>query len=345
MACIRLRRCEAHLPSLTFPRLTAFVLSWTLLDTSGNPINNATATATLYSGRSLRTPDSVPGTPLSPIVSLNLGYVPASAGLYSANISATLDPPLNSTFILVVDASIGSTPVYHSETPVAISGIPNVVDLTTLTNVKSRYTVTTTVDDSLIQYLITSASIVALRETGYGPSDWTIPATGGSPLNSPCSFTENYDGNGSPRMFLRNQPIRSVQALTINGVSISASTGFGAPGYVIDQNGKSLSLRGGGAGSGGPFTFTGWGGSAAGYYFSKGIQNVSVQYTAGFDSTPFDLQDGVEILVGVNYRRAPKREQASIAMAQGAGTIAFRDWEIPPEVLRTFRAYRRSALV
>lgn len=219
----------------------------------------------------------------------------------------------------------------------------NPIDLTTLASVKARFNITSTTDDTLLQYLITSASLIAMHETGCGPMDWSIPA--GSPLVSPQAFNENYDGNGSFRMFLRNQPIRSVESLTVNNVGFSASSGFGAPGFVIDGSGKSIALRGGGAGQGGPFTFTGWPSPNAGGCFAKGIQNVNVQYHAGFASTPWDLQDKAEVLIGVNYRLAPKREQASIAMAQGAGTISFRDWDMPLDVKRVFQSYRRSAVV
>lgn len=219
----------------------------------------------------------------------------------------------------------------------------NAIDLTTLANIKNRFNITGTSDDALLAYLITSVSLIAMHEAGCGPMDWSIPEE--SPLVEPVEFDEFYDGNGSYRMFLRNQPINSVAALTINGRSFSQSTGYGAPGFVIDGSGKSISLRGGGAGQGGPFTFTGWPGWGAGYAFCKGIQNVEVQYTAGFASAPWDLQDKAEVAIGVNYRQAAKREQASIALAQGAGTTTFRDMDLPMDVKRVFQSYRRSALV
>lgn len=219
----------------------------------------------------------------------------------------------------------------------------NAIDLTTLADLKARFNITSASNDALLGYLITSASLQAMHEAGVGPMDWSIPAK--SPFVEPVTFHEFYDGNGSVRMFLRNRPIQSVTTLLINNVGISQSTSFGAPGFVIDGDGKSLALRGGGAGQGGPFTLTGWPGASAGGAFVKGIQNIEIVYSAGFASTPWDLKDKAEVLIGVNYRQAPKREQASMAMAQGAGTVSFRDWDMPPEVLRTFQSYRRSAMV
>lgn len=223
--------------------------------------------------------------------------------------------------------------------------MPDAIDVTTLTNVKTRLgpNFSGTGDDTLLSYLITSLSLFLLHEVGMGPMDWSIPAA--SPLVAQVPFNEWYDGNGSERMFLRNQPIVSVQALTINGVPIQASAAYGQPGYVIDGSGKSLAIRCGGAGSATTFTFSRFGFRGGGQYFQKGIQNINVQYTAGFASTPYDLQDKAEGQIAVTYQQKNRRDQASQAMAQGAGTSAFRDWAITPELALVIRKYKRVAMV
>lgn len=223
--------------------------------------------------------------------------------------------------------------------------MPNAIDLTTLTNVKGRLGpgFSGTGDDTLLSYLITSVSLFVLHETGMGPMDWSIPAK--SPLVEQVSFNEWYDGNGKVRMFLRNQPIVSVQALSINGRAIQASAAYGQPGYVIYGDGKSLAIRCGGGGSAATFTFSSFAFRGGGQYFQEGIQNINAQYTAGFASTPFDLQDKVEAEVAITYQRKNRRDQASQAMAQGAGTSAFRDWAITPELALLIPKYKREAMV
>lgn len=162
---------------------------------------------------------------------------------------------------------------------------PSPIDLTTLASAKSWVGVTGSGDDANIQLCITAASREWLRLTGRGPANWQN--TNQSPFNQPCTFTETYDGNGNSRKFLRNSPIISVQSLQINGDSIAASPSPGSPGYVIDSSGKSISLYSAASSRWiGGFRF---GSGAIGGYgvtpvFLRGIQNVQVSYTAGYDT-------------------------------------------------------------
>ncbi len=173
-----------------------------------------------------------------------------------------------------------------------------------------------------VQRCITSASNYWLWKCGKKAID------GKSPFVQPVEFDETYDGSGTPRMFVRNTPLVSISLLQVNGVGIAGSTAFGVRGYFIDNSKKSISLRGGGK-----FTACDSGG------------NVRLISMAGFDRTPFDVTDKCTIMVAVNYRRRQWIDQASQAMAQGAGTITFRDWELPPDVLSVMDNYSRNAIV
>src|SRR5574340_485552 len=226
---------------------------------------------------------------------------------------------------------------------------PNAIDLTTLAAVKGWTGASGTADDQIVQDCITAFAAYVLHLTGRGPSDGTIPA--GSPFVSPQAYNETYDGNGTARLFLRNWPIVSVEALTIGPLVIPQSTAWNVPGWVIDGSAKSLSLRGGGGGrmqgvltigfSFGPSPY--WGGT--GYRFGTGdpsdVQAVNVQYTAGFPTVPFDLEMTARKVVALNYKRKAWIGQKSQAMAAGAGTVVYGQWEMDPDCMRVIEHYKR----
>lgn len=201
--------------------------------------------------------------------------------------------------------------------------------------------------DNLIARLITAASVYFLRKTGFTNSDGSIPSA--SVFNSQVSFNEWYDGNGNDRLFLRNRPIVSVSLLQVNGVSIPASTGFSVPGYVIDQNGRSLALRTGSGWAAGS-----WPVGAGSYYqrnfgsiysFFQGTQNINVQYTAGYASTPQDVNDAIIQLVGYTFKSKGWIGQQSVAQTDNVGTIQYVKWYCPPYVDDVIDQYKRRAIV
>ena len=231
----------------------------------------------------------------------------------------------------------------------------NPIDLTTLANVQAWLGISGESDNAVINDCITAASsywLWALGLTQQNGEPWTVdpeddPA---SPLNSVVTgISETYDGSGSARLFLRIRPIVSVASLTIDGVSIPASTAVTVPGYVIDGSGKSLAIR---SGFGGPgpgqqltvgFAFL-RNRQRSSWFFSDGIQNVQVTYSAGYEATPPDIEMAVRQMVSVNYKRRQWIDQRTQMMAQGAGSIQFRDWELPPEVRSVMEHYKRRAI-
>ena len=366
---------------------------------------------------------------------------------------------------------------------------PNMIDLTTVDRVKSWLKITSPVDDDKLQDCITAASRYWLWRTGRGSTDGAPPAA--SPFVQPVQFDEAYDGPGGMRMFLRNWPIISVAAVTLDGIAVTASPNQTTPGYVIDASKRSLSLRLGVGympGHGAPFSAlnrTQRAGGFGGHDPNYNIQNVRVQYMAGYQAraitdelatipvaaawvsnhaynlgdlvddgtniekcvtpgtsetpgppawnatiggytpdgqvvwqnvgvagtgafivtvsvlpwisdvgvkyfsggspltkvtsapstgeyyllgggsylfalgdegvpvqisytatgTPDDVELACRQMVSVNYRRRQWIDQKSQSMAQGAGTISYRDWELPPEVVSVMDAYSRRALV
>lgn len=138
-------------------------------------------------------------------------------------------------------------------------------DLTTLANLKAWISQTATGDDALLARLITQTSRTILNFLNRGSL-------------LPFTYNETYDGHGGIRLFIKNWPIISINSLTINGSLISVSPPLAANsmnpgGYVLEEAGdpmppgnmQQLSLRG--------------------FCFQRGIQNVTVNYSAGYQTT------------------------------------------------------------
>jgi hypothetical protein len=211
------------------------------------------------------------------------------------------------------------------------------LDLTTIEVVHGYLHLKGTTDDSLIQLCITAASLEWIRVTGRG-LEGQVPTN--SPFVAPVAYDEFYDGNGSYRMFVRNGPIVSVQALLINGKPVTQSTGFGVPGWQIDQSKKSIVMV-----SAGPQRNIGR--ACGGDGFTVGLQNVEAQYTAGFSQVPPDVVEKCTKMVAINYKRSNWLDMASKSEGAGgvSGTTSYRAWDITPDVARVMRSYARDAIV
>jgi hypothetical protein len=266
---------------------------------------------------------------------------------WTKNTVYTLSPPSQ-----INDASSGGTG--HLQTVVGITGNGQSGGTAPTWNENGGQTTDGNVtwqdgglcEDEMIQDCITAASLFFLWRTGRLPSNGDVPAA--SPLVAPQAYTEWYDGNGSNQLFLRQTPIQSVSSLTINGNTITQSASLNQAGWVIAPDGKSLRLRSG-AGIGGPNfynTTMAWGlwGGSAGLSFQKGVLNIEVVYQAGFTSTPYDLELACRRVVAKNYKTRQWIGQKSQALAQGAGTVSYRDFDIEPEDEKIIVNYTQLAL-
>lgn len=219
----------------------------------------------------------------------------------------------------------------------------NAIDLTTLAAVKAWINLTGTGDDQVIQDAITAFSSYVLHLTGRGPADGSIPTA--SPFTSVVNYDEFYDGSGTMRQPIRNWPIASVSAVNVNGQALPQSTSINTWGWVVDQDKKFISIRGGYSPTVATFQNyryqTGRGFGAQGPGFSPGVQNVEVVYSAGFAAVPFDLEMAARKTVGLNYKRRSWIGQKSQAMASGAGTVSYGTWEMDIDCERTIHYYDR----
>jgi hypothetical protein len=220
--------------------------------------------------------------------------------------------------------------------------MPNAIDLTTTLSVKSwaGLPILATDQDQTIQDAITAFSALVLRMTGRGPLDGTIPPT--SPFITPVAYDDVLDGSGTMRQPIRNWPITAVSSVQVNGQTIPQSTSVNITGWVVDGDKRFISLRGGLNPTVATFQNyryqRGYGNLGPG--FSAGIQNVEIQYTAGFASLPYDLEMTARKVVARYYKRRGWIGLRQQAMAAGAGTVTYDGMEMAPDEYRTIMYYK-----
>lgn len=277
-------------------------------------------------------------------VALVTAYISATSA--TATVPAALIAiPVVAQVSVIVDETQSSRLPFVAFPLIPQVGGPSPIDLTTVGQVAQWAEVQTQDDNALMQLCVTGFSMFVLRQTGYGNSDGSLPAA--SPFVQPVPYNQNYDGNNNRRLFLKNYPVQSVTYLSISGLVIPESASWGQQGWVIDEGGKSISLRSGGGAGSQPMTTNFWV-CSGGYVFVKdrfNPMNINVQYTAGFNSTPSDLVEMAVRVCATNYKRHSFIDLASssINTGGGSGTTRYRDWGISPLDERTLLSYKRQS--
>lgn len=181
-------------------------------------------------------------------------------------------------------------------------------DLTTLANVKGWLGVTATTDDALLTRLISAASDYV--------QTWLNRTIAVQP------YTETRDGTGGYVLPLSNYPVSAVSSLTIDGVSIPAAANAQGSGYLFTQT--KLVLVGG-------------------YRFWRGLQNVVVSYTAGYATTPNEIEQATIELIAMRYKERDRIGQVSKSI--GGETITFSQKDFSDAIETTLSNYRKVILL
>jgi hypothetical protein len=127
-----------------------------------------------------------------------------------------------------------------------------------------------------------------------------------------ATYTETRNGTGTKRLVLTNYPVTAVASVTVGGVTVPAYN------YVFDQYGIELACG----------------------TFSRGAGNVVVQYTAGYATTPADVEQACIELVQLRYKRRLNPDVTS--KTQGGEAIAVAaPQEMPANVAGILKQYRR----
>ncbi len=119
--------------------------------------------------------------------------------------------------------------------------------------------------DDQITHMIEVASDTIVRFIGYDPT--------------PSSYAKTFNGRDEQRLILPERPVTAVSSVTIDGIVIPQSPSASVYGFVFDH--KSVML--------------------CGRRFSRGWQNITISYQAGFATLPNDLSDAVIELVKLQY--------------------------------------------
>ena len=157
------------------------------------------------------------------------------------------------------------------------------------------------------------------------------------------TYTRTMNGLGGEKMLLRDRPVLSVSSLTIDSISIPQGVVGSTSGYLFDD--RFIYLYGGISGVG----RSGFVGNI--HRFTRGVQNVTVSYTAGYATVPYDLQQATLYLLGavwemvgqdptVGSRRAGDTQiDFKNSVARLGNEVAL----LPPSALAYILPYRRVA--
>jgi uncharacterized phiE125 gp8 family phage protein len=182
-----------------------------------------------------------------------------------------------------------------------------VTDLTTLADVKAYLKITNTTDDAVLNRLITAASTFMRSWLNRDITQQT--------------YTETRDGRGSTKLAMKNYPVTAVSSLAIDGLTIPQSTTVTTPGWCLDDSGILIQLRGGV------------------YFFSKGMQNVTVTYTAGFATVPYDIAQCCIEMVAYRYKESDRIGVSAKTLA--GEVISYSQRDVPPASLTIMTQYKR----
>jgi hypothetical protein len=162
-----------------------------------------------------------------------------------------------------------------------------------------------------LERLITSASRMILTLTNR--DSFTTAQT----------YSERRNGNGASLMATYQWPILSVTSVTFApSMTIPMSPDGFQAGWVNDL--FSVMLVGA-------------------YWFPRGYQNITLNYSAGYNSVPQDINQACVELVCQKFKRSTHIDQTSQHL--GDQTVAFDRRDIPVEVQTVVDKYSRRAII
>ena len=133
------------------------------------------------------------------------------------------------------------------------------------------------------------------------------------------TYTEIRDGQSQNSLFLRQFPIQLITSLTVNGQPVSAIAGNvytpGARGYLYTLTDITL----------------------YGYEFTRGRNNISIVYSAGYSTIPYDLAQAAIELVCFKYREKDRIGHSSKSIA--GETVSFIIKDVPESVRSVLNKY------
>jgi hypothetical protein len=183
-------------------------------------------------------------------------------------------------------------------------------DLATLAQLKQDLVITNDNSDDQLQRLLTEISAWFLNQINRGA---LLSAT----------YTERRNGSGGDSIVPRYFPLSAVSSITVNGLSIPVSPDGVQGGFIFDQ----------------------WTIFMVGCYrFTRGRQNVVLNYTAGYAAVPPEVERAVLDQCVFTFRRLPRLGTITQTL-QGVTVATFSQKDMAPGVQGVIDSYKDKALV
>lgn len=132
-----------------------------------------------------------------------------------------------------------------------------------------------------------------------------------------AQYTEVYDGDGTPTLFLDNYPVISVSGLSIDSVAYDSSD------YVVYSEGRIRLVDGS--------------------VFTRGDQNVQVTYEAGYESVPEDVEMCCVELVAAKFKQIDSDRIGISSQSFGDQSVSFLESELTDKIKNVLNRYRKPA--
>lgn len=141
------------------------------------------------------------------------------------------------------------------------------------------------------------------------------------------SVTEYRNGQGNDMIVLRKRPATAITSVKIGGSTVSASTNYGA-GWVFDSESNTVWYRDG--------------------YFTRGVQNIEITYTAGISSThawAYLLERACLITCATWWGRMSRLDKVTESTSTGGVSVSYSMLAIPKEAQLILDDLRSKAIL
>ncbi|MGB8422185.1 head-tail connector protein [Paraburkholderia sp.] len=190
-------------------------------------------------------------------------------------------------------------------------------DLTVLANAKQWLNVSTTNDDALLTRLVSAASQFVQTYLNR-----TIAS---------AAYVENRTGSGSDTLALANYPCTAVSSLIIATVPVSPSPDGLQAGYVFDDRFIYL--------IGNAYAASAFPGTAPNRFPKWPPQGVQISYTAGFATTPLDIEQAVLELIALKY--SDRQHMGQVSKSIQGEVVSFFMGDMPKGVQTILNNYKK----